>query len=441
MPLTRIITFMGLGKREPPYYHPCRYRLDDIITAPTPIHDVAALQRSGPVSLVVLGTEEVRERWFSQTRLYQSELERLGFGHVPLAFVQLPKGRTEEERWEMFNLICSTLDRNSTFPTPEGTPWLEPEVPSALIFDVTHGFRSQSILATAALEFVQSESLRSEQDPLPIRILYAAFEAREPTDGDSVAPVWDLTQLMQAHAWNRAINGLMRYGRADELSGLLSALQRDEVRRLRAADQQGPYPQLARLGTNAASFADALSTAQVPTLLTKNAAALRDQIHTSRADVARLAPPLSPQLDQLAAWATALACEQVISMDGIRAAVALGEVYRQTQRYSELAALLRETAVTLWSIEQHGADVLQPQEPGFNEQRRELDHALGKLSRADAPPSTSPALRLFQQVSELRNDIQHCGFREAPAGVKRLRRRLSEILDTLRRSLDAQDPA
>ena len=429
MALTRIVTFLGMGRPSPPHYTPTRYTFDGLTSPQTFLHDIIDLQvgaRSGDISLLVLGTESVRQRWFGEESLYLDELKQQGFGGLVPGFVTLPEGKTEAERWEIFRRISTALSREAM---TVGEP-IESEAPGEILFDITHGFRSQSILATAAVEFVQSEWQRQGVGGPLIRILYAAFEARE----EGVTPVWDLTWLSQAHAWNRAVDGLMRYGRADELRTMLGRLQGQEVRKMRARGEKGGFPQLSGLGKQAGNFADSLTTTRIPGLLTRQGAGLHAQLQRSLPDVARLVPPLVPAMSKLAEWTAALSCERVISLEGVRAAVALGEVYRQTQRFSELAALLRETAVTLWTVDSVEAP-LEPGEKGFDTQRHEMDRALGACCWElieSGGASSSSAVWLFQQVSELRNDIQHGGFREQSMAANRLRKRLSGLLDGLR---------
>jgi CRISPR-associated protein Csx16 len=440
---TRIVTFLGLGKQEKPHYTQCRYRLDGTVTQdPTAIHDAVTVVNcsSAPTSLLVLGTEEVRRRWFDGGQLYRTLLEQAlpaDLARPALGFRPLPDGKTDEERWRIFSDVAAALSHDPLALHDPATGRAETEAspPSTIILDITHGFRSQPFFAASAVQFVRSQLKRvwTAVSGPELRILYAAFEAREPFEAaeQAIAPVWDLTQFVEVLDWNSAIDGLMRYGRADDLQALLGALQRRIVRESRGCG----IPKLKQLGDAAKELADALVTARVPALLTSVADRLRRAVAEARDDVLRHVPPLAPQLDELEDWVRPMTAGKPVSPGGLRACLSLARVYRQTERYSELSSLLREVLVSAFTLRHGDADVKQPGagNEGFGEQRDAMEDCLKALSRDYR--SADPLARLFNQVGDLRNDVMHSGFRTGPRGAQRIRSDLDPKLADIRTCL------
>ncbi len=441
MVATRIVTFLGLGNEERygrERYERARYELDGLVTESTAMHDVATvkveLRNGNQVSLVVLGTQQVREKWFGEDRLYCSLMEEaLGdrFRQVKCGFVPVPANSANE----MFPEIRRALQRE---PISLRLPWesthrVEPSAPDKLILDVTHGFRAQPILAMAAAGLVQSSWLQKKRQArgndgdgaasFPVlRILYGAFEAR---DGDLV-PVWDLTPFLDTTRLTRAIDGLMSYGRADELSDILSEMQTQAMNSSERAGNPGDSrpPMFKTLGNAAKIFADDLATARVPFLITQSARKLENLIEKVLPDIKARLPLAEQDFAALQVMCRSIQADRVVSEQGIAAGVKLVELYIHLQRFSEAAALLRELMVVGLSVQRRGSQALQPAEPrnGFLRQQHEPD------GRSLSAGGTGPLFKASRSTFDLRNDIQHAGFREEP-------RSSAKIIPAIRRSL------
>ncbi len=431
---TRIVTFLGLGQRNrsderPYYYEPVRYELNGKCTVKTELHDVATIEGvEGFVSLQILGTSRVRERWFGEDRYYETKLkEAIGetrFGEIVLEFREIPEGRDETERWRIFEEIVELLSADR----------LEREVspPERIVLDITHGFRSQPFFAASAVAFVLSQRRRSgEEDAPPIQILYAAFEARE---AQGIAPVWDLTQFLDVVTWDNAIDALIRFGRADDFERLL----REEQRR-RVNPQANVFPEIQRFGQAAKAFADGLATARIPRILTRLAGKLEGTIPQVRNDLEGTLPPVVQQLDTLQKWVEDLPVERPISKAGIEASLKLAELYYRLERYAEMAATLRETLVSLYTLK-----ILPPEEirqpaqndAAFDEQRRRVEERFREFYHDQKENDSFAAL--IEKVSQLRNDIEHAGFRASPRSSQTIRATLEEVVAEIRKAIEGE---
>lgn len=431
----RLVTFLGIGAPDPPHYKACQYKEDgEVSSQPSPLHDVATVElllRRSPgatVHIAVLGTKEVQQRWFGSDGLYRrlvdgSAIGAAVLGHaVTIQFVLLPDGATDSERWEIFTLMTDALRPSwSTASSPSVA------APDEIVVDITHGFRSQSFFAAAAIAFAQSQQAREQASPVPIRIIYGAFEAKtkdaQPQD-DVVAPVWDLTQLLNVSRWDRALDGLMRFGRADDLAQLIDQVERT-VPNARARDERAP---LKMLRDRVKEFADALVTGRTGAILTDLAEKLVGACESAKPVVEARIPPLVAQLNHLQEWVRPLKAKHVVSVDGVRAALALAGLYERLHRFSELSAILRETLTTSFGISTGSASQLQPPDAGFDKEREGVDRSLGALASQHKDSTWGAA---FHRITSLRNDVQHAAFNQTSQRASSLITKLAEARSKL----------
>lgn len=427
----RLVTFLGLGdeRRWPERYQPLRYRLGARETEATPHHDVASLLHWGPRvrSVVVLGTPQVREAWFSPTGpgRYEQGLARHVQPLPPVLFQEIPsRPQSPQELWELFRRVAQALAPGAvSLSTAQGAPWSEPAPPGEIVFDITHGYRVAPFFAATAVAFVRAQQRRERAASPRLRILYTA----QPEADSQVADVWEVSHFMDVLEWDAAIEDLMRHGRGDGLERLARDMQKQK-------HQAGQAPsQWTILGKASRDFADALATVRLGALLTESAGRLREAIQKTRAEVERDVPPLVPQLEALERWTSELQAERVVSRAGVRAALRLVERYLELERFAEATSVLRESLVTLAAVLRYGEgrQALEPAERGVLAQREALEHSLGEAEvRSRSSPSEGlaspqgwplPLLRLWNAMGQLRNDVLHAGFNDSPAKAASLR--------------------
>ena len=429
---TRLVSFLGLGRpdSEPPHYSDATYELDGRRAAKTPLLQRALLELVPEIdSLVILGTAEVRERWFV-TGLFEKLIGRTAH------FVLLPHGESPEERWEIFT---NTVDSLRAGPIVEAG---ERDGPDQLVVDITHGYRSQPLFGMAALHHVISEWARQEtQEPPAVRITYGAFDAKA---GESaVSPIWDLTEFVLSSQWNAALDALMRFGRADDIERLGELEMRAHKARLRAAGKSGRELGEARfpetLGKAARKLADDLALNRLPHLLVRSssggagsAACLLRLIESDdAARFQRRLPPVRESMNQLRVWLEPLQAPNVLGAEGLAAMAPLARLYGRLQRFAEQAALVREGLVTHYALATGRDDVAEPDVEGCNVSRLGVEEdwkaagARFRTSRDEVlPPAVEENLRLSSSMVEPRNDIEHCGLKYRPNPARSLRRLL-----------------
>ena len=165
------------------------------------------------------------------------------------------------------------------------------------------------------------------------------------------APAWDLTEFVTASRWNSALDGLIRFGRADDLEQLGKIERRKAIGEARARGLQGrelapaEFPQ--HLGKAARIFADDLALARVQALFEQSAPRLLHLLDDPlMTELKRRLPPLSEPMDQVRCWLAPLCPDNVLGPEGVSAMASLAGLYGGIQRFAEQAAVLREALVT-----------------------------------------------------------------------------------------------
>ncbi|MCS6799684.1 MAG: TM1812 family CRISPR-associated protein [Myxococcota bacterium] len=246
------MSFVGTGD-----YVPARYRLGELTTEHEHTYFATAiaelLQRRGtPIQCAfLLATDAARARHGERL----CEAFRAQFHPaIEARIVAIPEGRSQEEIWRLVGILASHVPRGAS-----------------VVLDVTHGFRSQPIVAMAAFPLLyRCLSLRADS-----RILYGAFHALgEPSDVKSrrergqpiePAPVFDLTELFDLARWADAFASFALTGDGRPL------VHRLRETRNAARDEHTRYlqPKIAsHLETPLYAFVDALDTVRsdlVPT--------------------------------------------------------------------------------------------------------------------------------------------------------------------------------
>ncbi|MBI5514306.1 MAG: CRISPR-associated DxTHG motif protein [Deltaproteobacteria bacterium] len=444
--MKRLVSFLGLGpERAPePFYTETRYQWEGgAPSRKTPLLEAALCELVGDVgALLVLGTREVYGRWIAgagespgegwrpshPASLFQKYVGRECWFHL------VPHGIDEAQRRSIFDTTLSALAPQRLDAAGET------EVPTEIVLDITHGFRSQPILGTAAVAFSLAEQTRTGR-PIPIRVVYGAFEMRDRET--EVAPVWDLTDFVTLSRWNAAIDALTRYGRADDLEDLGRETARRQVARATTPDERATLGVPGRFGALARALADDLALNRWRDLFTKSAPAMKKFLDSEDANgLLRGLPQLRGAVSELRGWVAPLCAEEVLGPSGLRASAALAERYEQLQRFAELAAVLREGLVTHHGLltGRRGPDP----GPGCKVARDGIERAWNE--EGQRPPESQREvvrenLNLARGIVDPRNDIEHGGINEQPVASGRLRTTLEDKAKAYRALIQDFAPA
>lgn len=398
----KAITFLGLGNYETTTYRWQGKECETIFFAEALCRIVLA---APPAELLVLATKEAKAK-------HSVSFRKAIPAEVPLKIVDIPSGRSEEELWEMFARLTSCL-----------------ETGDRVVFDITHGFRHQPMLALLAASF-----LRVARQVTLEGIYYGAFEAKEPVT--NITPVFDLTPFLTLFEWTAATDQFLKTGDARALAERLRHAHH-EVRR-----HADPASNLPVRMQSFASTLDQLSQAQAlarPREVQPIAKKLGDQIDEVEAEAARWARPFTLLLDRVRADFAPMAVPEHSPLR-----VELMAQLRQIDHYLE-----RDQAMQAVTLAREWVVSVLCHDFGFEayviSERQRVERALNQLApygraHEDRDESGSPdasagppledrlagrpdikSLRdLWARLRDIRNDLDHCGMRESPLPSKKL---------------------
>ncbi len=395
----RLVSFLGTGKYEPTHYF-----LADTAEAVESRYVCCALTKLLEMDEVIILSTSEADAAHKSTLITEFENYHLKSPY----FERIKSGKTEEEVWENFNILQGILRKLGA---------------DKIVLDITHGFRSQPFFAAAVISYVRN--LQRADSPIDIQVLYGAFESQI----DNRTPIWDLTAFTELLDWTTAIRQFTRTG-----DGLLLAALAENVgkqitaehsARPSATGRRGP-PTGSALRTFAKSlgtFSDALTTVRVSKLLlpdgNKSSATqmLAQSLETARGELSEYIPPLKFTLDEINETLLKpleFSENHLSGETGKQVMANLARLYLNFGRYAEAATTLREGWVCLYS-EEAGC---RPGS-GYCKDARETAE---KRWQQENP-------KAVQDVADIRNDINHAGFRKDPKPAQTIRDQLNKLIE------------
>ena len=354
-----ILTTLGTGSYEPTNYvwGERAYQTSLFVTA------VAAWVPGATVKAV--STELAWERQGGALLAAIPSVER----------VPIPDGANEDELWQIFNVLVEAIPAGET-----------------VIFDITHGFRSQPVLSLLVASFLRvAKGIRLEA------VLYGAYERDRER-----SPVFDLTPFVAMLDWANATERFLETGDARKIASLIREQRKNPLNSVAA-----------RL----TDLSEALALVR-PILVTQKASDLMVRIEEARAEPWEAQhAPLKLLLDRIQTGFSPLAATEPLRAQWQQ----IGWLTTH-QHYLAAAALAREWLVHVRVVVAGGTIV-----PIDNALR---DAAESWLNNADnekgsapheAPPEWKASVALWRNLTDLRNDLAHCGLRVSPRPPKAIR--------------------
>lgn len=363
------LSFLGTGK-----YSETTYQLEEK-SCKTNLMPFAVKQFFQPQTLFVAQTKEAKD-------MHGKALEAV----CTYTAIEIPSGKTNDELWQMFSLIADAIPENAH-----------------LVVDITHGFRSQPIIALAIVQYLQAaKNVKVE------KIIYGAFEAKE---GD-VTPVFDLTPFLVMMNWASATEHLLKFGDAQMIKLLLTEAQREN--RISGLKTE----QLKNLGDDLAKLTNSLATVR-PQESIKIAKSLSERLKAVQHDlVAPNAQPLKPLIAKMESRFAKIAVREslLFTQKGFEAQAEMIDFYLKTENYSQAITLAREAVVSKVCIKKE-ADPIKNRsvaETLLNKLAEDVRNKL-KLSKEE-----EQIARIWNDITNSRNDINHAGMRDEPLSSESL---------------------
>lgn len=377
-----LLSFLGTGA-----YQPVAYALDGETAAPTPYAAVAIAQLAGARSATILATIEAEEK---HGAVLGDALARTG---VQARIARIPSGARPEEHWEIFDAVAEAARGRDS-----------------VALDVTHGFRTQPLLGFLSAAFLRATGAA----PLD-RLLYGAFEAKDAATG--VAPVFDLTPFLALLDWTAAADQFLATGSAARLADLLEDTHQSLWRQADPGARESLPRNLKNLGKSLRTTTSGLLLLRRASRAA-NLAELGAALERSRDEVARYAPPFATLLDRVLAGTAAL---RAAADDELAAERAQIEWLLDHGRTDAALTLAREWLVSLVAARIRPGLPIPDDYAGRKPFETFLNVLAGhpRLSGADvddglrpvlADPSFAAVGAAWNQISALRNDLNHAGY-------------------------------
>jgi CRISPR-associated protein Csx16 len=392
----RLISFLGTGNKDGKYDQ-TTYTFDSQqVDTQYVAYALATMFKPKEIKLIA-----TKEAWEAHGNTICSLLTQEG--HPAPERVHVQTGGAPQQLWEMFGSIVDAIS------TCE----------DSVLLDITHGFRMQPFFAAACIQYVQSVL----KNPPEIRVFYGEFGGK----GQN-SPIWELTPFLEVLSWSRSLMMFLRTGQADGVVTPTYDLGNKLNRERAMSGQKDKMSQLKYLASAIKSFSDDYTTIRTGSLLSdeeSSAQKLQTAIEKTLNEVEQELPPLVQILDQVSEMVEPLRTNgaRLSSTSGQRALVNLAKLYQRMGRYSEACSVIREGWITLGAPE--NAD-----HPGetFDKDSRKNQEIIWKSKTTE-----------FDSVSELRNDIQHAGFKKQPKKREWFEREITTLLAKWEAAIDASE--
>lgn len=299
--------------------------------------------------------------------------------------IEIPFGKSEDEFWEIFRLISENINYNEE-----------------ICFDITHGFRSQPVIAIACLIFLRSSKNIKIKD-----IIYGAFEARDELNN---SPVFSLLPFMDLLDWSNAVNNMINFGNAKSLQNIYREIHRDTY----LEKNDNPAKSLFHLGNTLEKISVDFSTLRVKDFK-KDLESLSRVIKSYFENDKNLpeAYPSKILLDRLKSIFGNIAITDFESPENIITLINIIEFLIDTSQYQQAITLMRELIIS-YLIFLNGKDIIND--------RDKIEEAINNLSLAKQEHKIleysncgfiipEDLINIWMYIIELRNDINHASYR------------------------------
>lgn len=296
--------------------------------------------------------------------------------------VIIPIGKDEHQFWEIFDIIMECIDSYDE-----------------IILDFTYGFRSQPVLAIAALIYLK------ELKNIKIKnVIYGAFEAKE----NEVVPVFDMVSFIELIDWSYAVRDFLKYGKSSEINKLL----RDIQKFTHTIDVGNKAKGLSNSGRTLNNLSKALSVVNTKEAF-RFAHDFANQIENLIEDFINIkkTKPIGLILGEIVKRIEPISSAEknLFSDKGIQAQLNIIEWYLETEQYQQAITMMNELFISINCILKK-LDPLKLENRNFIS--KEFGEKIQKFKNEELEKQSKDEVVLRTRLSEIRNEINHAGFKE-----------------------------
>jgi CRISPR-associated Csx2 family protein len=380
-----------------------------------------ALQQFCPYDMMLICvTEGAQERTIPFLQRQSKILEDPRSRVVPI-----PTGNDSSQMWETFKIITDEVNEGDH-----------------VVFDITHGLRSIPFLV-----FLFAAYLKTAKNVSIDAIYYGALELK-PRDPDGVAPVIDLSEFSAMLDWITATNQFIQGGNGSELARLIS-LSKPPVSALRGDPvQQSIRNQLDKMSHLIDQTSQALSLAR-PLETMDKAGELQERLNLSEVAVSERAKPFEVLAEKIRMSYAPFALEKNLEPRNLKTNLwvqyDIVAWYLQKQSFVQAATLARELVVSVALAGLDETDLVD-----YKGVREPVENALNNYTKKDWHSSSSrethytekdivrldksrQLAHVWDELTQLRNDIAHVGMRKNPRTTASLINSLKKLQPQIER--------
>ncbi|MCA1917054.1 TIGR02221 family CRISPR-associated protein [Methanospirillum hungatei] len=413
--MTKLLSFIGTGT-----LYETIYRVFDEEYQTSVVQD-ALCRYYKPDEVVLFVTNEARSK--------NLPIVQAALSSIQVTLVDIPDGKCEEEIWEIFSIVTDAVFENDD-----------------IIFDITHGFRSLPFIALLSIAYLK------EIKPFSLSgVVYGAFEARETILLDSGkeisrAPVFDLTGFVEIFEWMAGVRSFLYHADADKLNHMVRKISNAKLSHYQSNKKNKPLLDLVRpMGTYAASVRLAR-----PVEAMETAFQIQERFEAVKEAIKETTPVLTPLLSRISEIEQfAVQKPKILTDIVIQKQRELIQVQLNMGLYQQAVTMGREWMVTVllyaagstndWLKKEvryeaenslSGAEKIligQPKGQSHHEDEKK-PMFLDWFCNHD---SWKELTGIWSKVSQLRNELAHCGMNPDSQNVKQLEKKIKKFSDYL----------
>ncbi|NPA42472.1 MAG: TIGR02221 family CRISPR-associated protein [Chlorobi bacterium] len=340
-----------------------------------------------------------------------SEIRKHNLKDIPIHFIHLPELEKADDIWKIYEAIYRVLPENSK-----------------LVLDITHSFRYMPMVLISLLNYAKFLKNISVEG-----IYYGNYEKR---NDEGRAPVNDLTGLDKIIDWSNAARNVLKFGDAETMRELAKEKYRPILAKTKGSDETAKSMRIISEFYDC-TFKNIKSNRLKEIIKSKGLKSAKEALENlNQAYVPSFLPIINKIRPLFENW------QEGDVMNGIRAV----EICIDKDWIPQGYTFLQESMINL-GLDRIG---INWQDEKFVNKKirgeigtifRVLNNELEEEVNADwleAIKERFPSrfFAIFRSISDIRNDINHGGMREASLSSPKLKTKLDQFLKEVKKLVD-----
>lgn len=414
----RLFTFLGTGKYEETNYFLGDYQK---ITSYAPLASAEFLQVDEMV--VFLTREAKQQQWDSFLQQANHSLKV----HPQL----IPLGESVDELWLIFDQMAALVQPGEK-----------------IAFDITHGLRSSPLVGLLVAAYLHSGF---EVDIMALH--YGAYDVRDRTTTPHRTPIFDLTAMLKLLDWSLAAERFNRTGDSASLASLLEIEKKEIALNLGGNKKSmAVYAPLSQLSGKLKDVSQSLNL--IRTHQSMQDAGLLTQKIIETSQLLKKSPstrPVALLMQRIEETYQPIALESQNPLEFIHKQYALINWYLDREQWAQAITTAREWMVNLFMFhlklyDFSNRNLRERVEKVINSEAFDFRSARSKPHQTFTPiflahiPDIETLLDLWNAMAEIRNDIDHAGFRENAQSSSDLIKNIKKLVVQLKQLTLPEEP-